>query len=139
MPGLLGRGDKGLRLYAFTPNPLSSPVSLPDTLHCGNISVISTASCNKDYPGCLLNTMVCAGVEGGGTDSCEVRAERERWKEEGGGTGLEVGMGRVACFGPEDMLGGGGCYRFGDGEGRAVRMGVRLQLGSERCWGWGGP
>uniref|UniRef100_A0A8D1HQF0 Peptidase S1 domain-containing protein n=1 Tax=Sus scrofa TaxID=9823 RepID=A0A8D1HQF0_PIG len=48
-----------------------SQVSLPDTLHCGNISVISTASCNKDYPGCLLNTMVCAGVEGGGTDSCE--------------------------------------------------------------------
>ena len=108
LPGLLGRGDKGLRLYAFTPNPLSSPVSLPDTLHCGNISVISTASCNKDYPGCLLNTMVCAGVEGGGTDSCEVRAERERWKEEGGGTGLEVGMGPGGLLWARGYGGGGG-------------------------------
>uniref|UniRef100_A0A9L0R6S5 Kallikrein related peptidase 15 n=1 Tax=Equus caballus TaxID=9796 RepID=A0A9L0R6S5_HORSE len=46
-------------------------VSLPDTLHCANISVISAASCNKAYPGCLMDTMVCAGVEGGGTNSCE--------------------------------------------------------------------
>ncbi|KAM7059378.1 kallikrein-15 [Molossus nigricans] len=48
-----------------------SQVDLPDTLHCANISIISTASCNKDYPGHLMSTMVCAGVEGGGTDSCE--------------------------------------------------------------------
>lgn len=47
----------------------------PDTLHCANISIISEASCNKDYPGRLTDTMVCAGVEGGGTDSCEVRAQ----------------------------------------------------------------
>ncbi|XP_049756708.1 kallikrein-15 isoform X2 [Elephas maximus indicus] len=46
-------------------------VSLPDTLHCANISIISTESCNKEYPGRLMNTMVCAGVEGGGTNSCE--------------------------------------------------------------------
>ncbi|XP_076989468.1 kallikrein-15 [Tamandua tetradactyla] len=46
-------------------------VSLPDTLHCANISIISTAACNKEYPGRLTDTMVCAGVEGGGTDSCE--------------------------------------------------------------------
>ncbi|XP_016061464.1 PREDICTED: kallikrein-15 isoform X2 [Miniopterus natalensis] len=46
-------------------------VYLPDTLHCANISIISSTSCNKDYPGHLMNTMVCAGVEGGGTDSCE--------------------------------------------------------------------
>ncbi|XP_058136687.1 kallikrein-15 isoform X2 [Dasypus novemcinctus] len=46
-------------------------VNLPDTLHCANISIISTASCNKEYPGRLTDTMVCAGVEGGGTDSCE--------------------------------------------------------------------
>ncbi|XP_060031001.1 kallikrein-15 [Erinaceus europaeus] len=49
----------------------SSQVILPDTLHCANISVISDESCNKDYPGRLTKTMVCAGVEGGGTDSCE--------------------------------------------------------------------
>ncbi|ELK18488.1 kallikrein-15 [Pteropus alecto] len=48
-----------------------SQVNLPDTLHCANISIISTASCEKDYPGRLMDTMVCAGVEGGGTDSCE--------------------------------------------------------------------
>ncbi|EDL22688.1 kallikrein 15, partial [Mus musculus] len=48
-----------------------SHVRLPDTLHCANISIISEASCNKDYPGRVLPTMVCAGVEGGGTDSCE--------------------------------------------------------------------
>ncbi|KAL1769341.1 kallikrein-5 [Sigmodon hispidus] len=46
-------------------------VKVPDTLHCANISIISDASCNKDYPGRVLPTMVCAGVEGGGTDSCE--------------------------------------------------------------------
>ncbi|CAH7454573.1 Klk15 [Phodopus roborovskii] len=46
-------------------------VRLPDTLHCANISIISEASCNKDYPGRVLPTMVCAGVENGGTDSCE--------------------------------------------------------------------
>ncbi|XP_037675277.1 kallikrein-15 [Choloepus didactylus] len=46
-------------------------VSLPDTLHCANISIISTAACNKEYPGRLRDTMVCAGVAGGGTDSCE--------------------------------------------------------------------
>ncbi|XP_014405943.1 PREDICTED: kallikrein-15-like, partial [Myotis brandtii] len=48
-----------------------SPVNLPDTLHCANISIISDSSCSKDYPGHLMSTMVCAGVEGGGTDSCE--------------------------------------------------------------------
>ncbi|XP_053462115.1 kallikrein-15 [Nycticebus coucang] len=48
-----------------------SQVSLPDTLHCANISIISDTSCDKDYPGHLMNTMVCAGAEDGGTDSCE--------------------------------------------------------------------
>ncbi|KAG8521475.1 Kallikrein-15 [Galemys pyrenaicus] len=55
------------------PGSPGSQVSLPDTLHCANISVISDASCSKDYPGHLLDSMVCAGVKGGGTDSCEVR------------------------------------------------------------------
>lgn len=75
-----------------------------------------------------MSTMVCAGVESGGTDSCEVRAEKEPWKEvEGRGTHLGAGMGLgFACFGPEKML------RFGDGERKAVRMGVRLELGFKR-------
>lgn len=54
-----------------TPGSPHSQVNPPDTLHCANISIISEASCNKDYPGRLTDTMVCAGVEGGGTDSCE--------------------------------------------------------------------
>uniref|UniRef100_A0A4X2K8S3 Kallikrein related peptidase 15 n=1 Tax=Vombatus ursinus TaxID=29139 RepID=A0A4X2K8S3_VOMUR len=49
----------------------SRKVKLPDTLHCANISIISTASCDKDYRGQVTDTMVCAGVAGGGTDSCE--------------------------------------------------------------------
>ncbi|KAM6222810.1 kallikrein-15 [Rhynchocyon petersi] len=63
--GLVSSDDPG------TTGSPTSQVSVPDTLHCANISIISTGSCNKDYPGRLLNTMVCAGVEGGGTDSCE--------------------------------------------------------------------
>lgn len=68
-----GTRTKGIK---YTQSHLSSSVRLPDTLHCANISIISEASCNKDYPGRVLPTMVCAGVEGGGTDSCEVRKER---------------------------------------------------------------
>nr|XP_028703748.1 kallikrein-15 [Macaca mulatta] len=48
-----------------------SQVSLPDTLHCANISIISDTSCDKSYPGRLTNTMVCAGAEGRGAESCE--------------------------------------------------------------------
>lgn len=51
-------------------------MTVPDTLHCANISVISRAACDKDYPGRLMDTMVCAAAEGGGTDSCEVSARR---------------------------------------------------------------
>lgn len=41
-----------------------------------------------------MDTMVCAGVEGGGTNSCEVRAGREPPKEgKGRETGLGVGTG----------------------------------------------
>ncbi|XP_027473166.1 kallikrein-15 [Zalophus californianus] len=54
-----------------TKGSTESQVSLPDTLHCANISVIPATSCKKDYPGRLMASMVCAGVEGGGTDSCE--------------------------------------------------------------------
>lgn len=56
-----------------------------------------------------MDTMVCAGVEGGGTDSCEVRAQGQRGsclEERGRGVGLGLAAGsRFACFGPEKMLG----------------------------------
>ncbi|XP_012498580.1 PREDICTED: kallikrein-15 isoform X1 [Propithecus coquereli] len=63
--GLVSNNEPG------TTGSPESQVSLPDTLHCANISIISDTSCNKDYPGHLMSTMVCAGAEDGGTDSCE--------------------------------------------------------------------
>lgn len=77
---------------------------LPDTLHCANISIISKASCNKDYPGRVLPTMVCAGVEGGGTDSCEVRAKWRLWvkapaRARVGGGGMESNLSLVPSVG----------------------------------------
>lgn len=90
------RGTRGPKMYGFPPSPLSFTVNLPDTLHCGNISVIPTTSCNEDYPGRVKDTMVCAGVEGGGTDSCEVRARGSHGgRADGGGQVWELGWGRV--------------------------------------------
>lgn len=113
--------------------PLSSPVNLPDTLHCANISIISDSSCRKDYPGHLMSTMVCAGVEGGGTDSCEVRAKRERVTppEERKSLGVGPGVGFCLLGAREDTTDGSGV-----GEGRAVRMGVRLELETVVGLGW---
>ncbi|KAM5236237.1 LOW QUALITY PROTEIN: kallikrein-15 [Ctenodactylus gundi] len=54
-----------------TGSPKSTARALPATLHCASISTISNAACNKGYPGCLTNTMLCAGAEGGGMDTCE--------------------------------------------------------------------
>lgn len=123
-------------MYGFAPSPLSSPVSLPDTLHCANISVISAASCNKAYPGCLMDTMVCAGVEGGGTNSCEVRARgpcpEVRRSGEGNRCWSWDGVAFCLLGAGEDPRG-----RFGDGESRAVRMGVILELGLETVIGLG--
>lgn len=106
-PGLSGGGDKGLKFYRFAPTLLSSAVRLPDTLHCANIGIISTASCNKDYAGHLMDTMVCAGVEGGGIDSCEVRGDR-RPRKEGKRRGNRFGSWNrgpgFACCGPGKML-----------------------------------
>ncbi|XP_051696732.1 kallikrein-15 [Oryctolagus cuniculus] len=63
--GLVSNSEPG------TPGSPKSQVNPPDTLHCSNISIMADASCNKDYPGRVMATMVCAGTEGGGTDSCE--------------------------------------------------------------------
>ncbi|XP_043851926.1 kallikrein-15-like [Dromiciops gliroides] len=68
--GLVAESKEGSRSLLGDRAPVPT-VKLPDTLHCANISIISTASCNKDYLGKVTDTMVCAGVEGGGTDSCE--------------------------------------------------------------------
>lgn len=98
-------------------------MNLPDTLHCANISIISDASCRKDYPGHLMNTMVCAGVEGGGTDSCEVRTQRgPTARGEEGGPRLGVGpRSDVAWLGPEKRGG--------------VRLGMEKEGQLEGGWG----
>lgn len=102
---------------------LSSPVNLPDTLHCANISIISDSSCSQDYPGHLMSTMVCAGVEGGGTDSCEVRA-----------TGVR---GRAPRRGRDPSLGVGGGVGFCLlGAREDIRDGVRLELETVVGLGW---
>lgn len=111
-------------MYGVTPSPLSSPVHLPDTLHCANISIISASSCNKDYPGRLMNTMVCAGVESGGTGSCEVRAKgRARGDRERDRFGSWDGIRFCLLWAREDARG-----RPGDGEGRTVKTEVRFEL-----------
>uniref|UniRef100_A0A8C2V5N3 Kallikrein related peptidase 15 n=1 Tax=Chinchilla lanigera TaxID=34839 RepID=A0A8C2V5N3_CHILA len=51
-------GATGMYGYGY-PYPLSSPVTVPDTLHCANIRIICQASCSKGYPGHLMDTMVC--------------------------------------------------------------------------------
>ena len=94
----------------YTQSHLSSSVRLPDTLHCANISIISEASCNKDYPGRVLPTMVCAGVEGGGTDSCEVRDKRGLWVKEGLGCVLAWFAVAVIKYSDQKQLGEGGVY-----------------------------
>ncbi|XP_068944371.1 kallikrein-15-like [Petaurus breviceps papuanus] len=68
--GLVAESKDGSR-RDLSKRAATATVKLPDTLHCANISIISTASCDKDYRGQVTDTMVCAGVAGGGTDSCE--------------------------------------------------------------------
>ncbi|XP_040313880.1 kallikrein-15 [Herpailurus yagouaroundi] len=76
-----------------------SQVSLPDPLHCANISVIPATSCSKDYPGRLMSTTVCAGVEGGGTDSCggDSGGPHTGWLVCGGVLQGIVSWGNVPC------------------------------------------
>lgn len=80
-----------------------------------------------------MNTMVCAGVEGGGTDSCEVRAERGPCREGSGRDrfGSRDGAGLSLLWATEDARG-----KSGDGKGRAVKMEGRLELETVVELGW---
>lgn len=132
----MGGGDKGLKMYGFVLSLLFFLVSFSDTLYCVNISVILVVFCNKVYSGCLMDIMVCVGVEGGGTNFCEVRVRGlcSEGRRSGEGNRCWSWDGVAFClFGVgEDSTG-----RFGDGESRVVRMGVRLELGLETVIGVG--
>uniref|UniRef100_A0A674IPN3 Trypsin-like n=1 Tax=Terrapene triunguis TaxID=2587831 RepID=A0A674IPN3_9SAUR len=45
--------------------------TFPNLLQCGNVRIVSPQSCQASYPGRVTNNMVCAGVMGGGIDSCQ--------------------------------------------------------------------
>nr|XP_037847934.1 kallikrein-11 isoform X1 [Chlorocebus sabaeus] len=54
----------------------SSPqLRLPHSLRCANITIIEHQKCENAYPGNITDTMVCASVQEGGKDSCQVSGQ----------------------------------------------------------------
>uniref|UniRef100_UPI00398EF5E6 trypsin-like n=1 Tax=Pristiophorus japonicus TaxID=55135 RepID=UPI00398EF5E6 len=52
-------------------NVLTEGVSMPNTLQCATIPLMSDAVCNGAYPGMISSTMICAGYIEGGKDACQ--------------------------------------------------------------------
>jgi hypothetical protein len=50
----------------------------PDVLQDVNVRVIDSNTCNRSpmYPGWIQDTMICAGVLGGGQDACKYNKKR---------------------------------------------------------------
>ncbi|NWZ60446.1 KLK14 protein, partial [Haliaeetus albicilla] len=49
----------------------SPEVTYPDVLQCVNVTIFSTAECQRLYPGSITDNMLCAGSLQGGRDSCQ--------------------------------------------------------------------
>ncbi|XP_026517922.1 kallikrein-15-like [Terrapene carolina triunguis] len=50
---------------------LSLPENISIILYCTMVHIVSDEQCATNYPGHVNRNMVCAGLNGGGTDSCE--------------------------------------------------------------------
>uniref|UniRef100_A0A8C3IJB7 Peptidase S1 domain-containing protein n=1 Tax=Chrysemys picta bellii TaxID=8478 RepID=A0A8C3IJB7_CHRPI len=62
-------------LPALTMANLSLPENISIILYCTMVHIVSDEQCAANYPGHVNRNMVCAGLKGGGTDSCEVRVD----------------------------------------------------------------
>ncbi|XP_048343530.1 LOW QUALITY PROTEIN: trypsin-3-like [Sphaerodactylus townsendi] len=52
-------------------NTLTTGVFYPNNLHCLDVPILSTSTCQAAYPGRITSNMFCAGYVEGGKDSCQ--------------------------------------------------------------------
>lgn len=62
----------GTKATAFGWGALSEGGSLAEQLQAVDIAIVSREECNAAYNSSITDRMMCAGVPGGGKDSCQV-------------------------------------------------------------------
>jgi trypsin len=45
--------------------------SSPNRLYGVNVPIVARATCNNNYDGGILSSMICGGLAAGGRDSCQ--------------------------------------------------------------------